>query len=243
MCAALSLFIFIFQCLRTIIAPLLWWVLPFLPFCNIFRDRKCFEARNKPYQSKIKANYCFHFSSVGELEQCMPIIKELLKNNKYLELIYTSDSVEGRVKKLLQKYPQQISSFALPILGFNLLTRNIDKIITADHITMVRYDFFPELLISAKNRKSILLSSTFIGKKINFLRKFYFRYIFSCFDHVITATNDDGHLLQKHFGIESTSLELRIGQILDRINNIPKCFNEIKKFDKNHIIGSVWPRI
>ena len=159
------------------------------------------------------ADFCFHFSSVGELEQCLPIIYRLLDREKRLELIYTSHSVQGRVARIVKDYPGRVIGFALPILRFNYFSRNIDSLITAKHLTMVRYDFLPELLIAAK-RKSILLSTTLIGKRLGTFQKLFFGFTFSCFDHIVSATADDKITLSEEFGIISLQAELRIDQIL-----------------------------
>ena len=52
------------------------------PFCASFKD-----------QGEI-ADYCFEVSSDGEFEQVRPIIDELLRTNRRVELIYCSESLE-----------------------------------------------------------------------------------------------------------------------------------------------------
>ena len=65
-----------------------------------------------------RAEIAFHFSSEGELEIIRPIIDQCLAQGHLIELLFTSLSVEAKVVKLCELYPEKVRSFRMPLLTF-----------------------------------------------------------------------------------------------------------------------------
>src|SRR3989338_2013583 len=92
---------------------------------HTYRERFNFEEKNlidsscKSFKyDKLKADYAFEVSSEGELEQIMPILEVFLSGKKKIEIVYCSDSVEGKCIQLFKKFPHQIRLLRLPLVSF-----------------------------------------------------------------------------------------------------------------------------
>jgi 3-deoxy-D-manno-octulosonic-acid transferase len=213
----------------------------------------------------LKADIAFHVSSEGELEQVRPLIDFYLKTNKYLEIVYTSPSVDHRCQKLYSAHPAQIRIFRLPLLSYLPLPlwggQSINHWITAKQLVMCRYDFYPELLLLTKAGLSIILvSATLKGKthKLNssiyLAWRVYWRELYSLFSSIIVATpNDEDRFLQLGIKSKPTYFDFRIIQIASRVahsqkelrqTNLDTLLTYLEKSiprEKRVLMGSAWP--
>ena len=233
----------IIQILRIMIFPLTWWLLSRFKVFGKLHKRKILESSYDLLPPKgFAAQFCFHFSSVGELEQCSPVINFLIDKGSKIELLFTSDSVSKTVNTRYGHMQEQVRILPLPIISYNLIKINLDKIVTAHTISMVRYDFFPELILLARKRRSILLSATLINKRLSFFNITWHKFIYSSFDKIFTSTEGDRELFLRILGIKTTFAELRIDQIRNRIDKVSEDFFNMPNFKNNAILfGSVWP--
>ena len=166
--------------------PFFNWLFPL--FSKKIRERRRFEKKNfkdPASQSFLKsseaADYAFEFSSEGELEQVRPLIMKALQNEKKVELLFSSESVEHQCQKIYQVYPEQVRYLRLYLIRYNPLIPKLKlkNWISASKFYMCRYDFFPELIEfgSQKNIEFMLLwASTKSYQKAKskyLLRKFY----------------------------------------------------------------------
>ena len=72
--------------------------------------------------SGIEADVCFEVSSEGEYQQIAGIIEDLLNNQKHVEIIYCSPSLESNIEKLKARFSaQNLRIIRLPILKIKLL--------------------------------------------------------------------------------------------------------------------------
>lgn len=206
--------------------PVIRFIIPF--FSKSIKARIEFEHLNLIQVSKISmAEYAFEVSSEGELEQIKPILIYFLKNDKLVELIYCSESVELQCNLLLQQYPDQLRILRMPLFGFNPLSRkhNAYGWLTAKVFFMCRYDFFPELIGYGARRdvQFILLSASAKNfAKKNIFSKLYLKYCYSKFDKALVATNKDLATFVDHNIITESKMyvsDLRINNILDRLMN------------------------
>ncbi len=208
--------------------PLLAWVLPV--FSKLLRKRKAFESKNQhdPFATSFRAtqqqaDLALEFSSEGELEQVLPIITFFLQQQKKIELIYCSPSVESHVHKLCQQYPHHLRSFRLPLLTTYWGNPKLSQWCTADIIFLCRYDFFPQLLaLKLRARGFFLVSATLKGKNLNGLSGFFWKNLYQLFDRLVAATPQDKDLLHQKLSICPQQLEvfdfrlIRIQERLDR---------------------------
>lgn len=136
-------------------------------FSKALKSRLEFERKNlrSDERDAFQADFAFHVSSEGELEQVRYLIEKKLQQNKRIELIYTSPSVESACLKLENRWKERLISWRLPVLSFFPGTKKCDPsvFLTAPVLYLCRYDFLPELL-AYKNKKRcqqlILLSGS-----------------------------------------------------------------------------------
>lgn len=140
-----------------------------------------------------KAALCVHVSSEGEFEQVRELLMAFLERAERLEIIFTSPSVEKKILNFYQHYPQLIRYLRLPILtGVPFVTPHWPlQWVTSDVFVMVRYDFFPVLLLLAYTKRSYLLWATLKGKSMRGARCGYWRLIFHCFNDIVPASPYD----------------------------------------------------
>jgi len=83
-------------------------------------ERKNLIENNPGWKIKSEAaDFCFHVSSEGELEQVMPLVNLFLQQQKRIELIFTSPSVEHRVVNLKNKSPQLLAVLRMPLVSYH----------------------------------------------------------------------------------------------------------------------------
>lgn len=249
----LILFIFI---LRLILAPVFIVLKNFIPFLNKrinFERKNIFNQKSLSFkESNLKADYLFHVSSEGELEQSLPLIHYFISQNKLIELIFTSESVEKKIENLFSSYPKQLRIYRLPLLSFFpfnfLYFQSIFSFVTADKLVLCRYDFFPELLFfHFLNKKLILIS----GATKNW--SWYKKYCFKLFDLIVASSEFERDQILNLAQKKSSSFDFRIPRIIERKNDIAKLvearadfarlINIIEKnqFEEALLVGSMWP--
>jgi 3-deoxy-D-manno-octulosonic-acid transferase len=237
--------------LRLILGPFVLLLSSIIPILN---ERRAFERKN-PSTSYLKskqksADACFHVSSEGELQQCLVIIQEYLSQNKIVELVYTSPSVEKKCLDL-DRENQRLFSYRLPLVLFPFYS--FTKWVSAKKLFMCRYDFYSDLMLygARKDVEFILLSASLKGKEDK-LGKFM-KSKFELFDSIYAASDKDMQLF-KSLNISSSiySFEFRLLQIAERIEKHVESFEKrdelhhlyqyVKSRDisSNIILGSAW---
>lgn len=246
-----------------------------VPFGYVFikkiRQRILFEAKNFYYRYKQRpdherswnvADVAFEVSSEGELEQIRPLLNEYIELEKKIELIFFSESVEGKAIKLYELHPN-IKIYRYPIITYSLFSffcfQNLKSLLTAPKLILCRYDFFPQLLLygSELNIEFILLSASLKNKDYIFdrrsLKSYFMKKIFNSFDLIVTASSLDHIKFQKLFGTSEklVNFDLRTVQIINRLRNkrhslghyLDSFQSIFDKYPKNSrlILGSAWP--
>lgn len=262
-----KIFIFLLiliQVFRNIfVPPLLILVFPFL---KKIRQRFFFELKNKYevssrsfYKDASIAEIAFEVSSEGEFEQIRPLLDKYLAEGKRVELLYSSESLEGKLLELTKEHSKlkNLRILRLPLLTygefFNLFlgTVNISNWISSSHLILCRYDFYPELLIYGHKKiaRFTLVSATLKNKeKISW----WDSQTYQLFDYILTATERDSEKF-KRLGIKrekQSSYEFRVLQITQRLLNkeavldpvaaLLKWAEEVPR-QKRIIFGSFWP--
>lgn len=184
--------------LRTVFFPLIRLLSLIVP---ALKDRAQFEYENQlsPYSESFnkvgrKAEIAFHFSSEGELEIIRPIIDQSLIQGHYVELLFTSPSVEAKVVKLCSLYPEKVRCFRMPLVSFFpiFFGHNNYRWQSADKLLMVRYDFLPELICMKPFLSKFILfaasAKSSSNKDWRFILK---RGIYQVFDDIFPTTKED----------------------------------------------------
>jgi 3-deoxy-D-manno-octulosonic-acid transferase len=219
-------------------------------FSKTLKERFEFESENLDSLNYYDCHFWFHVSSEGELEQVLPFIKYLNNNNEKILLIYTSPSVEKKVLSLEKSY-SFLKSMRYPLFNGYLLS----SLPVPRYFFMVRYDFFPRLLLIANNKSvnAVLLSATRKNKSNSFLHIFWAKRVYSCFNKVFWSSEPDNIILKYLTSKNVTSVEhdFRHSQIIERQLNkknlslleyYDEFIKSIEKIDYNKriIIGSAW---
>ncbi len=255
-----------FNFLRIFWGPLL--VLFLLPFPKM-RQRLKLECTAFSPHSKAPAQLLVHVSSEGELEQVLPVLKRFLQSpkNHRVQILFTSPSVQSKVEALSRKYPGKIDYRILPIFhypwGLFWAGGSLNKWIKAPVCLMVRYDFFPELVLALRSNavKLGLLSATLKGKykalANSRLKSWYWRSLMGQFDFIFCTTQRDltffrELLVRQKKKVELDFFEFRVEQVLDRLAKADRrlngffWFKNLEKFFQNYsrsqriILGSAW---
>lgn len=252
---------FILYVLCPLFYPILNFLLPLVS--KKIAIRRDFEFRNfsdpaaRSFKSVgVVADIAFEVSSVGELEQVLPIVRYAIKKDMRIELIYCSQSVERGCQKIYSDNPRNVRLLRLPLITFFPIKigQNISSWMTAKTFILCRYDFFPEILLygSREDVFFILVSATLKNKKFLFGLK----RIYSLFDVIITATENDleqiNHLIDR-VGNKKKILtyDFRIAQIGERLESVDIVLDKdnlrdhlfsLKDFDYQRaiIFGSFW---
>lgn len=217
---------------------------PLLSLFGPLKRRRQFELQNRidpisaPWPGETQIEWAFHSSSEGELEQLKPLIDILLGQNRPIELIYTSPSVEKRVQQLAHEHPQLIRALRLPLVTGPSLKRWS----RASSLIMCRYDFFPNLLLLPVKRR-ILLWGSLKGKNPGPWSRLLYRH----FDLVVAATLEQKELFLA-LGVGPDKLEtydFRPQQIQARLKSAADSGElapllELAKRSERVVFGSIW---
>lgn len=218
---------------------------PILTLFGPLKQRRRFELLNRtdelsaPWPSHLKVDWAFHCSSEGEFEQLRPLIDECLQTNRPLEIIYTSPSVEKRVRELASAHPSLIRALRLPLVTSPSL-RHWSR---AEALMMCRYDFFASLLLLPV-KKRVLLWGSLKGKKPGV----WLRWLYQHFDLIVAATQEQAERFAA-LGISKDKLEtydFRPIQIQARLNqqgdsNELRALLDLAKRSERIVFGSIWP--
>lgn len=257
------MFSFSYNVFRIFYFPILNWILPLVS--KKIKARILFEKNegieNQSFKiNNIEADFAFEVSSEGELEQIRPIIDKVINENKKVELIYCSESVDHKCQQIYKKNPENVRILKLPLISYNPFStqRCPQKWLTAKKFYLCRYDFFPELIIYGRQNEVefTLLWATLKNTSNNIFQKAYHSFVYKSFNKIVTATKLDRELFLQKFQVDQSCIEnfdFRPWQIISRQQNSLKtlksifpCFDEFQKLLENFplrkriIFGSFW---
>lgn len=231
---------------------LLSWVLFPLRWSAWGTQRLAFERQID--STKFTAAWAFEVSSEGEWEQVRPWVNALLSQNKKLEIIFSSPSVEKALVQLASQHPNSVRLLRLPLLAPRF--GSLDAFVTAPRFVMCRYDFFPGLMALAARRTSGLVWASFKNRRHRLQWPWWrawYRFFFAAFDWILPAVPQDEELFRRIHGQVLPASDLRAGQILARLDGASQvlaskipCWPEFQAVlnrvprERRWIIGSFW---
>ncbi len=202
--------------------------------------------------------YSFEVSSEGEYEQVAPILFYFLGKKIPVQLIISSSSLAKKAHLLAKEYPL-LDVRMVPLLSFfwvsTPFSSNLRTLVKAKHLILCRYDFFPELMLigSRKEVKFTLLSASLKNKKRQGLKGYYWKGLYSFFDLMIPASQQEESSFESLFpGLKTLSFDFRQIQIKKRLDLATTHLNQWQAFlpfkkkleqynkEKRIIIGSCW---
>ncbi|MDA8793247.1 hypothetical protein N9N67_08375 [Bacteriovoracaceae bacterium] len=218
----------------------MWVIRTFFFFMKFVKDRLSFEEKNhfEDINSSVGETIGFSLSSEGEFEQVLPIIRELIKQNKYsLRLIYSSPSLELKINKFQKLHPVNVKVFRLPILTYYSNQRQrdyLEKLIQVNKFIFVRYDFYFFVLQSLINRKTPLILLQAKGTK-----KTVKKMMFSLFTKISFCLKQDKQdFLEAHRNYPNDNviaIDFRVFRIVERLqssNQSPLFLRLIEKINE-----------
>lgn len=173
------------------------------------------------------ADYCFEISSEGELEQVRPLIEVYLQQQKRIEILFSSPSVESKCLKLAEQNRESLRLMRLPLASFApfgfLFFQSPWQWVSAPKIIFCRYDFFPELLsLRFLGKKLILLSAT--SKKPSWFKE----QVYTFFDIIVAANGSEEAFFKTRFPAKSIfSFDFRVPRIFDRVAKAAQTLEQV----------------
>jgi len=150
-------------------------------------------------REKLSAHLAFEVASEGEFEQIFPLIESYLQQDKRVEIIFSSISVQRKCTQLARNWPQQVRLLRFPLLTFSFFgDYALWNWVTAPKMVLLRYDFYPEIFLWQKLKKTklYLFSATLKGKGV-FLNRpgtffyEYWRILYTQFAQIYCASSLD----------------------------------------------------
>jgi len=246
-------FLIIHNLLFRPLLPLARWL---LPKRKAFENLNLTDKRSQSFRAgHLQADVAFEVSSEGELQQILPLLKELLVREKRIELVFCSSSVENNCIKLADEY-ENLRILRMPLLTFSTL--GLKDWLTAKKLILCRYDFFPELFLYGMNSDVSfhLISGTLKDKQqMGLIKRMIYRFLYQQFDSIITASPQDLKRFRDWSITESVrgSFDFRIMQIKKRIDKATERLREVEYFPEMEniflkyqsreriLFGSFWP--
>lgn len=204
---------------------------------NIFQQIK---KRISDNQSSVA---WFHASSLGEFEQCRPVIDAFKKQYPEYKIFVTFFSPSGY--EVRKNYHNADYVFYLPLDTMSNASKFVD-IINPQIAFFVKYDFWFNYLnvLDKKKIPTILFSSIFRPSQYFFAwyGKWFCRRL-NAFDHLFVQNKESEILLKKH-GIKQCSIagDTRFDQVMSIATNV-KQFPEVIRFvgqSRVLLAGSSW---
>lgn len=211
---------------RILLIPIIRYVLPLMS--QKLKERVRFEQKNWTHVPALQsAEYGFEISSEGELEQTKVLLLEVLEAGKTAELLFSSPSVESQCQELIEKYPQQLRIYRLPLITYNPFSKVNNPVnwMTCETLFMCRYDFFPELIHYGKHKAQnfyLIAGSLKNYAKKNGIVKKYLKECYAQFDKIVCVTKEDQALFQEMLKLSDERIliyDFRVLRILDRLEH------------------------
>lgn len=185
----------------------------------------------------------FHASSLGEFEQCRPVIDAFKKQYPDYKIFVTFFSPSGY--EVRKNYPNADYVFYLPLdTMFN--ARKFVDMVNPKMAFFVKYDFWFNYMavLDKRNIPTILFSSIFRPSQYFFAwyGKWFCRRL-NAFDHLFVQNKESEKLLKEH-GISQCTIagDTRFDQVMAIAANV-KQFPEVMRFvgqSKVLLAGSTW---
>jgi len=222
---------------------------------GFFSGRKGLIDRVRSFRGKIGPQtevIMFHVSSAGEFEQARPLIKLLKDRYPEIKVVVGFFSPSGiRFIESIRYSDADFIDFSPLDLYFQV--KIYLNILRPSAVIFVRYDLWPNLILSAVSKKIKLFlidacTHTQSASKFFVFRGMY-KFLLSKFNRIMAISQRDAVSLQKLYGVVDSILHVTGDTKFDRVmdnkklgeNNNQNSYN----FNRNKIYliaGSTWPQ-
>ena len=208
-------------------------------------QREAFELLEEEVERK--AHYVwFHAASLGEFEQGRPVMEQLKQEQPDTKILLTFFSPSGfEVRK---NYKGANIVLYLP-LDTAHRARKFIKLVKPSKVIFVKYEFWPNYLITLNKAKIPVYSISAIFRPEQLFFKWYgkwYRDLLKTFNHIFVQDQSSFNLLEK-FGFDNVSVSGdtrfdRVADLAQQAKSLP-LIEEFVKDAKNVIVaGSTWPK-
>lgn len=208
-------------------------------------QREAFELLEEEVERK--AHYVwFHAASLGEFEQGRPVMEQLKQEQPDTKILLTFFSPSGfEVRK---NYKGANIVLYLP-LDTPRRARKFIKLVKPSKAIFIKYEFWPNYLITLKKAKIPVYSISAIFRQEQLFFKWYgkwYRDLLKTFNHIFVQDQSSFNLLEK-FGFDNVSVsgDTRFDRVADLAQQSKSLslIEEFVKEAKNVIVaGSTWPK-
>lgn len=188
-----------------------------------------------------------HAASVGEFEQARPVIKALKEKDPDLRVFVSFFSESGYDAR--KNFPDAAAVFYLPA-DTKSNARRLVALLCPDILLLMRYDFWPNHLLEAKNHGAkLVLAAAVLQSGSPYLKpllKNFYREVFSLFDRIWTVSEKDTTAFRLLFGCRQaeTAGDPRFDQVIRRSLETGSIERFRPFFDNRTVLvaGSLWDK-
>ncbi len=182
----------------------------------------------------------FHAASMGEVEQCIPVIERLKTLRPHAECVVSCSSPSGYHHA--KCIPAIDAAVYAPLEGIRE-TKQFFSLLHPDIVVINRYDVWPAFVASAARKAiPILLMNGTMPSAARGLGKLLTRASYACISHIVAATPNDatelGRLVSRPIATEP---DTRIDRVLDRVSMPREDFSHLQQPNIiTIVVGSSW---
>ncbi len=213
---------------------------PFIPkLQQRVRDAEML-LKGLPQRKQGSSRVWIHAASMGELEQCVPVMNLLSTHSPNIEIIVSCSSPSGI--RHAATLPMCVGVVYHPFENRNEIRRTID-IVQPDVVVIDRYDVWPMFIDELHERgiPTVLMNATFPSAGHTRLMKSTIAATYAMLSSVTAVTADDASALTELLKRKvETQPDSRIDRILDRVHNASTSLAYLRRSVPTLVIGSSW---
>ena len=213
---------------------------PFIPkLQQRVRDAEML-LKGLPQRTQGSSRVWIHAASMGELEQCVPVMNLLSTHSPNIEIIVSCSSPSGI--RHAATLPMCVGVVYHPFENRNEIRRTID-IVQPDVVVIDRYDVWPMFIDELHERgiPTVLMNATFPSAGRTRLLSSTIAAAYSMLSSITAVTADDASALSELLErTVETQPDSRIDRILDRVDNASTSLTYLRRSVPTIVIGSSW---
>jgi 3-deoxy-D-manno-octulosonic-acid transferase len=213
---------------------------PFIPkLQQRVRDAEVL-LKGLPRRTQGSSRIWIHAASMGELEQCVPVMNLLSTHSPKIEIIVSCSSPSGI--RHAAALPMCVGVVYHPFENRNEIRRTID-IVQPDVVVIDRYDVWPMFIDELHERgvPTVLMNATFPSAGRTRLMSSTIAATYAMLSSITAVTADDASALSELLERKvETQPDSRIDRILDRVDNASPSLTYLRRTVPTIVIGSSW---
>lgn len=218
-----------------------WVLLAFWSKLRARRNQEALALLHVEGLDRTRPRVLFHSASMGELEQCVPVMKKLRQLLPNVVIVSSSLSPSGF--NHASSLDVVDCAVYLPISGPNKMKKFLD-VIDPRLIVINRYDIWPSLIYRAQKSgvRTYLINATLPSIAKNVFTKWFARSIYRSLWQISAVTSDDAQSLSNLIGIPVDYLpDTRVDRVVEQIATAQFSLKAFRRTDVTTLVaGSTW---